>query len=145
MHSVHYTDHASAACMWLWPVTKCCLLLQFILGGGQRAKTVDSRQRRLRRYSVASSGILFVYRSVVHVLVIWAKLIDTRGMGIGSVPCNGVWQARAYMNHAHNTLTATFYNTQYKLRNYQASMRASTLPLERRFLASGWSTRSGTR
>ena len=38
-------------------------------------------------------------------LVPWAKLIDTSEMGMGSVPCNGAWQARA--NITHNTITTT--------------------------------------
>jgi len=72
-----------------------------------RLKTVVekvSRGFKWRRLVLPMRGILFIYRSVVHVLVIWAKLINTRGMGIGSVPCNTY---AAYMNHTHNTLTTT--------------------------------------
>jgi len=101
MHDVHYTDHASAAsCMQLQPLSlsAACSLLQLRSGGGLRAKTVDSRPSvekvsrgvKWRRLVIPLRGILFLYRSVVHVLVIWAKLINTRGMGIGSLPCNGV-------------------------------------------------------
>ena len=100
--------HASAA-----SVTECCLLLQLRIGGGRRAKTVDSRQLGLEKVSSSVKwqqlvlplcGILFVYRSVVYVLVPWAKLIDTSEMGMGSVPCNGAWQARAYITH--NTINS---------------------------------------
>ena len=61
--------------------------------GGGRAEREDSRQRgsekvsssvKWRQLVLPLCGILFVYRSVVHVLVPWANLIDTSEVGMDS-------------------------------------------------------------